>query len=234
MSAPVVHAHSSAHVGGAGDDNFSRNVRIVRNGEEMGTRKSEKAKIDSDWFRWVLSQCGASIRSLGDPDTGIGWNERTLRRALSDGAISPDLLEAVAKRLNVHPDYLSGKDAWTCECLPEDDARKVFLERYMRPEQHPYIDVEQERMGVDGYIKATLLMHGVDWSSYLQLSRGSREYLFSTLDEAVTSVLKRWFPDCEPARMVALREAYVFLTPQDVGEAMHDYYIERGRAESSD
>ena len=194
----------------------------------MGTRKIEKLRIDPKWFKWVLAQCGVSIRSLGKDEQGIGWSSKSVQRALSERLISPDLLEAIAKRLNVHPDYLAGELCWQLDVLPDEDSREEFKRCFLRPDQHPYRELEQERLGIRGYIDATLLIHGVDKSDYEALARSEREELFQALDRSVTGVLRRWFPDCDPVSAIEYRESCLFETDDDVIEAMLSYFEERG------
>ena len=196
----------------------------------MGTKKMEKLRIDRDWFRWVLEQQGISIRSLGRDGSGIGWSTKSVQRALNEGLISPDLLDAVAKRANVPPAYLAGEYGWQLDVLPDDDSRDEYKRRYLRPEQHPYREAEQERLGIRGYIDATLLIHGVDKSEYEALDKGQRDKLFHLLDSKVTKVLSKWFPSCQPASFIEYREACAFETDNDVIEAMLDYLEDRGLA----
>lgn len=194
----------------------------------MGARKTFKLKINPNWFRWVLAQCKTSIRSLGDIENGIGWNEKTIRRSLKSGLMSAELLNEIAKKVNVNPNYLRGVDAWTLDVLPDKESQTEFLKRYMMPRQHPYIEAEQDRLGIPEHIKTTLLMHGVNQQAYSNLTQNQRERLFHELDSATTKVLRKWFPDCREANAIVYRKLLSWETEQDVMDAMIDFFISRG------
>ena len=87
-------------------------------------RTASKVRLDPQWFMWVLEHRGRSIRSLGQ---SIGWNEKTIRRAIKDGKISSELLEEIAREIDVHPDYLAGEYSWTLDALPDEESKAEFL-----------------------------------------------------------------------------------------------------------
>lgn len=200
----------------------------------MGNRKIGKSKLSKEWFKKVLKMKGVSIRGICDnAGLGVGWNERTIRRALADGKISPDLLDEIARALDVHPDYLAGKYAWTLDVLEDEGAKRYFLSTYLKPANYPYSKKEQESLGTRRYILNTLLMHGVDEEEYNTLDYSSQHLLYARLDNAVTNTLKAFFPGCSKMSAVDYAEAFEWQTDADVIEAMLDYLLENGLIEGS-
>ena len=73
-------------------------------------RVETKASFDGKWFKRVLEMRDTSMYALGRPKEsgGIGWNIRTIRRAVSEGAISPKLLNDLARALASSPRAVGG------------------------------------------------------------------------------------------------------------------------------
>ena len=74
----------------------------------MANKETPKVPINRDRFFEVLKARGSSIRKLGGAYNEIQRTEKTIRRCLDEGKMPPDLLERIARFLNVHPDYLAG------------------------------------------------------------------------------------------------------------------------------
>lgn len=195
--------------------------------------KSEiKKPINGEWMRSVINRRGYSLYSLGRPinQGGIGKDIRTIRRAVSENKITPQLLDLIARAVNVHPDFLAGKYCWTLE-LPVMDyegVRDYWLENYLNPDHFPYILAEQQKLGSYRQLLNTLLMHGVTKEDFLEKSRPDRDKMADRLDLAVTRVLKQWFPSCYRGDAVDYAEAMEWRDERDVYEAMLEYLEERG------
>ena len=74
----------------------------------MAYKKSKKAPFDKNCVMEALHLRDCSIRKLDDAH-GFGWSSKSVERGLRDREVSPDLLNALGKYLNVEPDYLAGK-----------------------------------------------------------------------------------------------------------------------------
>lgn len=195
-------------------------------------RTESRKRFDSDWLTSVLKQRGESIRSLS---SSINWNEKTIRRAIKDQKITPELLNAIAKNLNVHPAYLAGEHAWTLDALPDDDARAEFLRTCLNPKWYPYHETEEERrIGLSTYWDQTLLMHGIPKDDYLGLNRAERAHLRQDYDTITTRLLKQYFPSCQNLATTEYRESMAWRTEKDVIDTMLDYLVNRGDNLSSE
>ena len=165
----------------------------------MAGRKREKVELNIAWFEWVRKKVGRSIRSLGKEQKGSTYHDRDIRRALKpvEGKpevchITPRMIDALAKEMNVDPRYLAGKYLWTLELpiMGECDVREYWLENHLHPKWFPYIHHEQEEVGVYKHLHDTLLMHGIDQETYKKLTPKERWDLKHDLDRMVTKVLR--------------------------------------------
>ncbi len=200
-------------------------------GVKMANRRVEKVPLDPEWFKWVLRQKRVSVRSLGDEGSVnyVGWHERTIRRAMLDGAISPKLLDAIARKLDVYPPYLSGTEyAPALGYLDDEDDREYLRSTYLSPEKHPYSMKLQEELGTYRHVMNTLMMHGVDENQFAELDDSERRRLFMRLDNAVTGVLLDFFPDCRRLDSVDEVREWDWTSKTDVYDAMLPHWEETG------
>lgn len=195
----------------------------------MANTESKKRHIDSEWFRKVLKWKGVSIRSLGQERGGTSWNERTIRRALQDGEISPGLLDAIAKKIDVYPDYLAGKYCWTLSLPVMDDPEicDYWLEHYMMPRSYPYILEDQAGLGTRQHLLNTLLIHGVSEEAFRGLDAKERHSLEFQIDRKTTMILQHWFPEADFSERVDYYLAMEWQTEADVMDALSDYFLEQ-------
>lgn len=104
----------------------------------MANKSSKKVSINKQRFLEVLKMRNCSIRKLGEAYEQIERTEKTIRRCLNNGEMPPDLLERIAKYLNVHPDYLSGVYDNAADRI-EDKFLKALSKSFIKPERYPYL-----------------------------------------------------------------------------------------------
>lgn len=188
-------------------------------------------KIDPEWFKWVIHKQGSSIRKLG-ADVGISKTERTIRRAVESGSIRFELLDEIAKKLDVHPDYLAGKYAWTLtrpKIMELDGVRDYWRDNYLDPSLFPYRLYEQERVGLYKQLLDTLQIHGISEADYRKLDWDQRRELQRSLDRSTTQVLNHWFPNrAKPIKDVEYFRMMEWEEDRDVVDALEEYLAERG------
>ena len=110
-------------------------------GRSMANKKAPKKALSSSCFDAAMRLRGTSIRKLGAIEGGVGWSDKTIRRARKSGEISAELLDALSKRLDVAPDYLTGKYVRDFSKLfqePLDAEATAILEGMLAPEKFPY------------------------------------------------------------------------------------------------
>lgn len=187
-------------------------------------------KIDPEWFKWVIHRLDSSIRKLG-ADADIDRTEKTILRAVKSGTIRPELLDQIAKKLDVYPDYLAGRYAWTLnlDIMKEEGVLDYWREHYLNPKQFPYKLAEQLRLGSYRQLIDTLLIHGISEAEYKGLSWDKRHELERELDRQTTRILNHWFPDhARPVEDLEYFQTMEWQDERDVIEAMLDYLEDRG------
>ena len=175
---------------------WHQNVRTK--GVKMNNAEADafEEKIDPEWFKWVIHRLDSSIRKLG-ADADIDRTEKTILRAVKSGTIRPELLDQIAKKLDVYPDYLAGRYAWTLnlDIMKEEGVLDYWREHYLNPKQFPYKLAEQLRLGSYQQLIDTLLIHGISEAEYKGLNWDKRHELERELDRQTTRILNHWFPD---------------------------------------
>ncbi|WP_165053292.1 MULTISPECIES: hypothetical protein [unclassified Adlercreutzia] len=189
-----------------------------------------KREIDRNWFIDVVKRCGTSVNKLGDE--GIkGRSRSTLKRCLRAGCMDDDLLDGIAKELNVHPDFLAGGDfakTLTFPIMEEEGVREHWKTTYLNPAHFPYSYAEQEALGTYQYLMNILLMHDVSKSEFNRLSRKERMNLAGELDRAITRVLRKYFQSSHLSSGIDYRSIGAWKNEDDVIETMLDYLTQRG------
>lgn len=109
----------------------------------MANKETVKTPVNRDRFMEVLTLRKCSIRKLGDVYEEVGRTEKTIRRCLEKGEMTPDLLDRIAKFLDVHPDYISGVYDRQVERISDDFLRHL-VRSHITPENHPYFKKERE------------------------------------------------------------------------------------------
>lgn len=193
-------------------------------------------KLDPEWFKWVIHKQGWSIRRLGE-DKDTGKTDKTIRRAIKAKRIRPELLDRIAKKLDVYPPYLAGRYAWTLRLsiMDKEGVRDYWRDNYLDPSQFPYQLVEQERLGAYRQLIDTLLIHGISEADYKKLKWDQRRELQQDLDHYTTRMLRHWFPDiARPVEDLEYFQTMEWKDEDDVIEAMLDYLEEQGLVEVYD
>lgn len=201
-------------------------------------RVETKVSINGAWMKRVIKWRGTSLYALGrsKKDGGIGWNLRTIRRAASEGAISPKLLDDIARTLDVSLDYLAGKYCYTLEypIMEHEGVEEYWTENYLNPDRFPYELEERKDLDTYQHLLDTLRLHGVGDDEYKRLDMRDRFKLEEKIDLAVTKILKEWFPDCTRSEVIDYEEASAWRDERDVIEAMLDFLVEKGYVTVSD
>jgi hypothetical protein len=134
---------------------------------------------------------------LGKVTGGVGWSEKTIRRALIDGQISPELLDDIAQYLDVYPEYLSGKYHRNAERYKDRNIRALALYN-LKAELYPYI-LKQQRDKIDGYflydryLENILIIHNLSLKQFNDLPFEIRKKMQLELEESICRVLTKYF-----------------------------------------
>ena len=163
----------------------------------MANKVKNKVPIDRKCFEEALKLRNSSIRKMGAVTGGIGWSEKTIRRALIDGQISPELLDDIAQHIDVDPEYLSGKYHRNAEKY-DDPHIRAFALYNLKAERYPYL-LKQQRDKIDNhflyerYLENILIIHNLSLKQFNNLPFGIRKELQLELEESICKVLTKYF-----------------------------------------
>lgn len=162
----------------------------------MANKKAPKKPFSSSCFDAAMKLRGLSIRKLGTIEGGVGWSDKTIRRARKREEISAELLDALAKRLDVAPDYLTGKYARDFSKLfpePFDAESTAILERMLAPERFPYLMSQNRTDLYDRYIDGILMLHDISFRQYSEMSADSKRQFELDIERAICPVIRKYF-----------------------------------------
>lgn len=165
-------------------------------GRSMANKKAPKKTFSSSCFDAAMKLRGTSIRKLGAIEGGVGWSDKTIRRARKRGEISAELLDALAKRLDVAPDYLTGKYARDFSKLfpePLDAESTAILEGMLAPERFPYLMSQHRTDLYDRYIDGILMIHDISFRQYSEMPADSKRQFELDIERAVCPVIRKYF-----------------------------------------
>lgn len=156
----------------------------------MSRPKMKKVAINRKIFQIALKYNNLSIRKLA-VDNVVDVNERTIRRALNAGEINPDILNKIAKRLNVDPYWLTGE---TLKLVPSLENRNP---EYMHPKSHPYNECMENRknINISEHFEQILNLHGIPMSLFNKLPETKQNGFHMELDLIINLLILKYFSD---------------------------------------
>lgn len=87
---------------------------------------------------------------------------RTIRRALEKGEMHKDLLEQIAKKINIDPSFLSGEIYHSCFRYDNEGLIDAALSK-LTISDYPYFKKEQTGYQADEYIKHVLMFYDISF-----------------------------------------------------------------------
>ena len=164
----------------------------------MANKPKMKAPFKRKMFEEVLQLRGTSIRKLCNVSSGIGWSEKTIHRALNEGKISPELLDILAKRLDIDPFYLMGKHHESINKITDQVLRNMILKN-INASHFPYILSQQrlkkdERPIYDRFLENVLILHDLSPKQFEELPFQKQKEFQMKMEEALCPILIEYFP----------------------------------------
>ncbi len=163
----------------------------------MAKRIEKKVPFRRSCFEEALELRNTSIRKLGNVTNGIGWSEKTIRRGLEENKISPILLDEIAKRLDVDPDYLSGRYHEEVERCSDTTVKNIWLHN-LKAKKYPYLLVQQRdrsdgKFLYDRYLENILVIHKISLNQFNELPLDKQKSMQVELESAICQVLLGYF-----------------------------------------
>ena len=158
----------------------------------MGNKKTSKVPVNKELFLEVLKLRNCSIRKLGEAYEEIQRTEKTIRRCLDEGEIPSDLLDNIAKYLDVHPDYLSGVYNQKADKI-EDEYLRHLYRKSINPDKYPYLLKAKSDIDYTNYFENILTMNNITMEQYRTLPAEERVLFRQELVVAILQVISRHF-----------------------------------------
>ena len=158
----------------------------------MGNKAAPKIQINKKHFMEVLKYKKCSIRKLGEAYDKIERTEKTIRRCLENGEMPPDLLDRIAKYLNVHPDYLAGVYNEKADKIEDAYLRKL-QQSFLKPEKYPYILKSKSEIGYTEHFEQLLAMNDISMELFNTLPAMDRILFRQQLVLAIYQVIEKHF-----------------------------------------
>lgn len=169
---------------------FSINVHY--GGIVMANKASLKVPVNKQRFLEILKLRNCSIRKLGEAYEQIGRTEKTIRRCLDTGEMPPDLLDRIAKYLNVHPDYLSGVYDDAADRI-ENKYLRSLSKSFIKPEKYPYLLKAKSKIEYTSYFESLLIMNDISMEQFNTLPPEERVLFRQEMVVAILGVITKHF-----------------------------------------
>lgn len=136
-----------------------------------------------------------SYRSIAEE---IDVNERTIRKSCKDGLITPELLDKLARALNVDTAYLMGEFDLFYDQLNDEEIRREYKEIFLNPTHHPYSQHLPDEVDYDNLIASLLKMYSIHPDCYFDMTSAAKLVFRERLHSSIYRVLHSYFPDYPP------------------------------------
>lgn len=180
----------------------------------MSNKPAKKIKVNKERFMEVLKLRNCSIRKLGEAYKQIERTEKTIRRCLENGEMPPDLLNKIAKYLDVHPDYLSGVYDNKADKI-ENAYLRALSRSFIRPDKYPYLLKAKSDLNYTTYFENILTMNDITMELFNTLSPIDRVMFRQELVVAILKVIAKYFTHDSLGNNLADELAYYEAFEQD-------------------
>lgn len=160
----------------------------------MPKKEIYKVPVDKTIFMSVLKKCKYSIIKLGKNDK-VECTERTIRRALNEGKMTPLYLDQIAKLLDVDTRLLSGELHKRAESYSDEFLKNIFLSQ-LTIEQYPYYRKRKEdleKQPIEQLLEQILSLFEISIFQFEDLEFEAKYQLQHDLFDAISPVIRKHF-----------------------------------------
>lgn len=159
----------------------------------MANKETKKIPINYDRFMLTIKEKGTSIRKLGK-ERVIDRDEKTIRRYLAAKEMPPELLDRIARFIDVEPAYLAGEYDAYYERVKDSSKNPAELYRLLTDSsRYPYYSKVRKEIDYKDYLRQTLATQNITEDQYIQLSADDRIRFQFKMAKAVDSVIRQYF-----------------------------------------
>ncbi|RHN00973.1 hypothetical protein [Dielma fastidiosa] len=153
-----------------------------------------KIPVDKTVFMSIVKECGSSIIKLGECEK-IDCTERTIRRSLNEGKMTPCFLDQIAKHLDVDSRLLSGELHGKAALYNDDFLRMMYLAQ-LKAERYPYYrkrKVDLSQQSIEKLLEQILSVFDISFSQFEDMDFESQYLLQHDLFDALVPVIRKHF-----------------------------------------
>lgn len=165
----------------------------------MSYTRIKKVEVDEKVYEMTLQWLGKTKTEVGmgfsisdEVDSNLRRTGRSLQSAFKKGEMRCDVFEALAKYIDIDPDYLSGKRFRDIRALDIPEPVKRALIESMTPEKFRY-GVKDTRGASYRYLEDILALHGISRTQLRELGKKRELELALQIEYAVVPVLCKFF-----------------------------------------
>lgn len=159
------------------------------------TRVEVDEKVYEMTLRWLgktKTEVGTGFANCDEIDQNLRRTGRALQSAFKKGEMRRDVFEALAKYIDIDPDYLSGKRFRDVRALDIPEPVKRALIESMTPEKFRY-GVKDTGDASYRYLEDLLALHGISRTQLRDLGEERELELALQIEYAVVPVLCKFF-----------------------------------------
>lgn len=163
----------------------------------MPKGKIYKIPVDKTIFMTIVRECGSSIIKLGKLSKveENACTERTIRRALNDGEMTPRFLDQIARSLDVDPRLLSGELHKRADSYSDEFLRNLYVAQ-LRVENYPYYrkrksDLNKQPIG--DLLEQILALFEISFSQFEDMDFEAQYHLQRDIFEALVPIIRKHF-----------------------------------------
>ena len=153
-----------------------------------------KIQVDKPVFMAVVHECGSSIIKLGACEE-IDCTERTIRRALNEGKMTPCFLGQIARHLDVDPHLLSGELHRKADSYNDEFLRSLYLAQ-LNAKNYPYSrkrKADLNKQPVEELLEQILALFEISFSQYEEMDFEAQYLLQHDLLDSLFPVIRKHF-----------------------------------------
>lgn len=163
----------------------------------MPKGKINKIPVDKAIFMTIVRECGSSIIKLGKLSEveENACTERTIRRALNNGEMTPRFLNQIARFLDVDPRLLSGELHKRANSYSDEFLRSLYIAQ-LKVENYPYYRKRQldlRKQPIESLLEQILSLFEISFLQFEDMNFEARYHLQRDVFEALVPVIRKHF-----------------------------------------
>ncbi len=159
----------------------------------------KKTKVDERvyeatlrWLKRTKTEVGMAFENCDEIDPKLRRTGRSLQSAFKKGVIRSDVFDALAKFIDIDPEYLSGKRFRDVKALDIPESVKRALIESMTPDRFRY-GVRNKKDASYRYLEDILALHGISRTQVKELGDERELELALQVEYAIVPVLCEFF-----------------------------------------